>query len=58
VFILEHYFAYKSFAAVCEAFSSAYPDKEIPNKTTVHRLVTFRVDACLLEGAGYFWRLV
>jgi hypothetical protein len=27
VFILEHYFASKSFAAVREAFSNAYPDK-------------------------------
>jgi hypothetical protein len=40
VFILEHYFASKSFAAVREAFSNAYPDKEVPNKTIVHRLVT------------------
>jgi hypothetical protein len=32
VFILEHYFASKLFAAVCEAFSNAYPDKEVPNK--------------------------
>jgi hypothetical protein len=40
VFILEQYFAPKSFAAVREAFSNAYPDKEVPNKTTVHRLVT------------------
>jgi hypothetical protein len=34
VFILEHYFASKQFAAVDEAFSNAYPDKEVPNKTT------------------------
>jgi hypothetical protein len=27
VFILEHYFASKSFAAVHETFSNAYPDK-------------------------------
>jgi hypothetical protein len=40
VFILEHYFTSKSFAAVREAFSNAYPDKEVPNKTTVERLVT------------------
>jgi hypothetical protein len=40
MFILEHYFASKSFAAVREAFCSAYPDKEVPNKTTIHRLVT------------------
>jgi hypothetical protein len=42
VFILEHYFASKSFAAVPEAFSNVYPDKEVPNKTTIHKLVTFR----------------
>jgi hypothetical protein len=40
VFILEYYFASKSFAAVHESFSNAYPDKEVPNKTTIHRLVT------------------
>jgi hypothetical protein len=41
VFILEHYFASKSFAAVREAFSNSYPDKEVPNKTTtIHLLVT------------------
>jgi hypothetical protein len=34
VFILEHYFASKSFAAVREAFNNAYPDKEEPNRTT------------------------
>jgi hypothetical protein len=33
VFILEHYFASKLSAAVREAFSNAYPDKEVPNKT-------------------------
>jgi hypothetical protein len=42
VFILEYYFASKSFAAVREAFSNAYPDKEIPNKTTIHRMVRKR----------------
>jgi hypothetical protein len=40
VFILEHDFAAKSFAAVREAFSNAYPDKEVPNKITIHRLAT------------------
>jgi hypothetical protein len=40
VFILEHYFASKSFAAVHEAFSNAYSDREVPNKTIIHRLVT------------------
>jgi cobalamin biosynthesis Co2+ chelatase CbiK len=29
-----------SFAAVREALSNVCPDKEVPNKTTVHRLVT------------------
>jgi hypothetical protein len=24
----------------CEEFSNAYPDKEVSNKTTIHRLVT------------------
>jgi hypothetical protein len=33
VFILEYYFASKLFAAICEVFSSAYPDKELLNKT-------------------------
>jgi hypothetical protein len=57
VFILEHYFASKSFAAFREAFSNAYPDKEVLN-TTVHRLVTtFWVDACL-EGGGHFQHLL
>jgi hypothetical protein len=36
VFILENYFASKSFAAVREAFSNAYPVKEVPNKITIH----------------------
>jgi hypothetical protein len=55
VFILEHYFASKLFATLREAFSNAYPENEVPNKTPVHRLVTkFRVGACLREGGGYF----
>jgi hypothetical protein len=40
VFISEHYFASKSFAVVREAFGNAYPDREVPNKTTMHKLVT------------------
>jgi hypothetical protein len=39
VFILEHYFAPKSFAAVREEFSNAYPDKGVQNKTIIHLLV-------------------
>jgi hypothetical protein len=35
VFILEHYFALKSFDAVCETISNAYPGKEVPSKITV-----------------------
>jgi hypothetical protein len=35
VFILQHYFALKSFDAVCETISNAYPDKEVPSKITV-----------------------
>jgi hypothetical protein len=37
---IEHYFAPKSFAAVREAFSNAYPDNKVPNKTTLHQTVT------------------
>jgi hypothetical protein len=40
VFILEHYFASKSFTAVREAFSNVFADKEVPSKTRTHRLVT------------------
>jgi hypothetical protein len=39
VFIAERYFVSESSAAVREAFSNAYPDKEVPNKTTIHKLV-------------------
>jgi hypothetical protein len=64
VFILEHCLTSKSFAAVREAFSNAYPHKEIPNITTKHRLVTLRrialkrVDACLGGGGGHFQHLL
>jgi hypothetical protein len=58
VSILEHYFASKSFAAVREAFSNTYPDKEVPKKT-IRRLVTkFRVNDCLREGGGHFQHLL
>jgi hypothetical protein len=44
VFILEYYFASKPFSALCEAIINAYPDKNVPDKTTVHWLETkFRV---------------
>jgi hypothetical protein len=56
--IFEHYFGSKSFAAVREAFSNAYPNKEVPNKT-MYRLVTkLRVDACLQDGGGHFHHLL
>jgi hypothetical protein len=32
VFIVKHYFASESFAAVREAFSNVYPDKEVQNR--------------------------
>jgi hypothetical protein len=57
--ILEHYFASKSFAAVCEAFSNAYRDKKVVNMTTICRLITkFRMNACLREGGGHFHHLL
>jgi hypothetical protein len=34
------HFESKSFADIREAFNNAYPDKEVPSKTTIHRLVT------------------
>jgi hypothetical protein len=34
LFILEHYFAWKSFVAVSKTFSNAYPDKEVNNTPT------------------------
>jgi hypothetical protein len=40
VFILEHKFALKLSTAVREEFSNVYPDKEVPNKKTIHCLVT------------------
>jgi hypothetical protein len=35
VFILEH-FSSELLDVVCEAFCNASPDKEVPDKTTVH----------------------
>jgi hypothetical protein len=54
VFIFEHHFVSKSFAAVREAFSNAYPDKEVPNKIAIHRLVkTFRD-----TGSSCLWQVL
>jgi hypothetical protein len=59
VFIHENYSASKSFAGVREAFSKACPDKEVPNKTTIHQVVTkFPVDGCLREGGGHIQHLL
>jgi hypothetical protein len=56
VSILEHYFASKSFAAVREAVSNAYPDKEVPNKTTIHRHVSaFRNTGSVCVSLGRWW---
>jgi hypothetical protein len=56
VFVREHYFASKSFAAVRGALNNAYPDNEVLNKTALHRLVTtfrdtevFVCDKCSLS---------
>jgi hypothetical protein len=58
----------KIFCCVREAFSKAYPDKEVPNKTEVHRLVTtfrdtevFICDKCSSRDrkaviTGFKWR--
>jgi hypothetical protein len=54
VFILEHYFVPKSFAAVREAFSNAYPDKEVPKQTAVHWVVTKFRDA----GSVCLWQVL
>jgi hypothetical protein len=38
VLILRHYFASKSFAAVCETFSNACPDKKVPTGNDISRV--------------------
>jgi hypothetical protein len=46
------------FVTVREAFSNVLPGKEVPNMTTIYRLVTqFRVNACLREVGGHFQHL-
>jgi hypothetical protein len=52
VFILEHFLGSKLFAGVREAFSSAYPDKEVPIKTGN------TIPSCLREGDGHFQHLL
>jgi hypothetical protein len=58
VFILEDYFAMKSFTAVRKALSNAYPDKKVPNKITRRLATKFQVDACLREGGRHFQHLL
>jgi hypothetical protein len=56
VFILEHYFAMKLFAVVREAFSYAYPDKEVLNKTTLCWMVTkFQVTGSVCVSSRRWW---
>jgi hypothetical protein len=40
VFILDHYLAEKSLAALCKEFSNAHHDKEVANKGVAERVVT------------------
>jgi hypothetical protein len=42
VFIHEHSFTFESFFVVREAFSNAYPDKEVLNKITIRLVIKFR----------------
>jgi hypothetical protein len=42
VFSLENYYASKSSTAIHKAFSKAHPDKEVPNKTTIHQVTNFQ----------------
>jgi hypothetical protein len=58
VFILKYYFVPKSFAAVCEAFSNVYPDKEALNRTIYQLVTKFLVNACLREGGGHFQNIL
>jgi hypothetical protein len=45
VFVPEHYFTYKSLAGVRETFGKAYPGKEVPFKTPIHRLESELLEA-------------
>jgi hypothetical protein len=57
VFIQEHYIAPKSFAAVREAFSNAFSNKEVHNKTTVHRILTTFRDTGSIYNRKHIWCL-
>jgi hypothetical protein len=53
VFVLECYPGAKPSAALREAFSGAYADKQVPSKTTVRRLVT----QCQDTGSVCLWQV-
>jgi hypothetical protein len=62
VFILKHYFASKSFAAVCRTYTSVYPDKEGPyktgltgNKSLVYRKCLSVTSACQVTKSLTLW---
>jgi hypothetical protein len=42
--IFENYFTSKSFVAIRESIRNAYPDRETPDKTTMHQLITKLLD--------------
>jgi hypothetical protein len=42
VFILRKHFVSKYFAVARGTFNNAYHNKGVPNKTTIHRLLTFK----------------
>jgi hypothetical protein len=49
VFILKHYFAWKSFGTVCEAFSNVYHDKGVGKKTIHPLVIKFRYTGSACE---------
>jgi hypothetical protein len=59
VFILKHHFTLKLSAVIHEVFSNVYPDKEVPNKTTLHPLVTQFWDTTgNMSGIKKFWQVI
>jgi hypothetical protein len=44
MFILGQYWASKSFVAVREALSHAYPDKDVKHETKIHRVTAKFLD--------------
>jgi hypothetical protein len=55
VFIPEHYFGTKSFAALRQAFSNAFPDNRMPNKSTGHGLVKKIRDTGSFSDEKHVW---